>query len=251
MWYKLRPMRFLLAVAALSCALNAGALEPAAPTRPQDVPRDLLLSLREQAAPEGLTTLGATAALFAVARPDDQRLRRAVTGPRPPVAKDLAHAGTWIGNAGLLFIETAGVYAGGRLAGSAAAQETGAMGFEALSLAGIETEVLKYSARRRRPDGADLASFPSGHTSESFAVASVLGSQYGWRAGVPAYLAAAFVGYTRIQNDKHWLSDVVAGAGLGILSGRAVWRAHRKAGRVALAPWLAPGQAGALVTARF
>ncbi len=244
--YKQRRMKILAAVALLSLALNASAQ-----TRPRDVPKDLDLSFERQFAPEGLITIAATGALFAFARPQDRRLRGAVTTPPLPISHDLASVGTYLGNGAVLFPMAAATYAAGRWAGSGAAQETGAMGFEALSLAGLETEVLKYAAQRRRPDGSDKYSFPSGHSSESFAVAAVLASQYGWQAGVPACLAAGFVGYTRLQNDKHWLSDVVAGAGLGLLSGRAVWRVHREEGRVAVLPWLAPGQAGALVSTRF
>lgn len=237
----------------LACALTtllAGSAAAQA-TRPQDMPSNLWSAFKEQAAPEGLLTIGVTAALVAAARPDDHRVKSAVLSPDHPIGPSLADAGTWLGNAAVLFPVMGAVYGAGWATDSGAAQETGAMGLEALALGGVEADVMKYAAQRERPDGADKYSFPSGHATESFAVASVLGSQYGWEAGVPAYLAAGFVGYSRLQNDKHWLSDVVAGAGLGILSGRAVYRAHRRAGRVALTPWLAPGRTGVILAARF
>ncbi len=241
-------MRGLLVAASL-CLYGAAAAQE--PTRPVDMPRDLGRGFLEQLAPEGLVTIGATAALFAISQPDDHRVMRAVVGPDHPIGPSLADAGTWIGDSTVLFPVMGLVYGAGWAAGDAPAQETGAMGLEALALAGLEANALKYAAMRERPDGADKHSFPSGHAAESFAAASVLGSQFGWRAGAPAYLTAGLVGYSRLQSNKHWLSDVVAGAGLGILAGRAVWRVHRRAGRVALAPWLAPGRAGAVLAVRF
>lgn len=90
------------------------------------------------------------------------------------------------------------------------------------------TELLKTAIRRERPDGQDNKSFPSGHTSNAFAVASVLERHYGWKAGVPAYAAAVAVGYSRLVHDKHFLSDVVAGATLGLIVGRSVVRVNSR-----------------------
>ena len=67
-------------------------------------------------------------------------------------------------------------------------------------------------------DGGDQ-SFPSGHASISFAGATFLQKRYGWRYGIPAFLAAAFVGYSRVESDEHWTKDVLGGAAIGIASG--------------------------------
>jgi len=61
-------------------------------------------------------------------------------------------------------------------------------------------------------------SFPSGHTSAAFQGASFIQLRYGWRAGLPAYAGATFVAFSRVYADKHFVSDVVAGAALGTLS---------------------------------
>ena len=74
---------------------------------------------------------------------------------------------------------------------------------------------LKYTVDRERPDGGRHA-FPSGHTASAFVGASFLQRRYGWRYGVPAYAAAGFVGWSRVHADKHHVSDVLAGAALGI-----------------------------------
>lgn len=76
---------------------------------------------------------------------------------------------------------------------------------------------LKYAINEERPDGGDR-SFPSGHTSVSFASAEFLRKRYGWPYGIPAYAAAAFVGYSRVEADKHYTHDVIAGAALGVVS---------------------------------
>ncbi len=75
--------------------------------------------------------------------------------------------------------------------------------------------------QRERPSKRNKLSFPSGHTSSSFATATSLAYSYGYKAGIPAYIAASFVGVSRINENIHWLSDVVAGAALGIYWGRA------------------------------
>jgi membrane-associated phospholipid phosphatase len=81
---------------------------------------------------------------------------------------------------------------------------------------------LKYTTSRTRPDGSNDTSFPSGHTASATATATVLQRYFGWKAGVPAYAFAAYVGASRIASDKHHLSDVLMGATLGIAAGRTV-----------------------------
>lgn len=80
----------------------------------------------------------------------------------------------------------------------------------------VVTHATKRLVGKERPDGSDNLSFPSGHTSAAFSGAAFLAKRYGWDIGVPAYLAASFVGYSRVQADKHDWWDVAAGAGLAI-----------------------------------
>jgi membrane-associated phospholipid phosphatase len=95
-------------------------------------------------------------------------------------------------------------------------------------LNGVLTTGIKVVADRSRPSGGPH-SFPSGHTSASFASAAVLADHFGWKVGVPAYATAGFVGFTRLRDDKHWLSDVVFGASIGIIAGKTVTIGHRRA----------------------
>lgn len=82
------------------------------------------------------------------------------------------------------------------------------------------TNGLKYSVGRERPDQSDKRAFPSGHTSHSFVVAAVSHELFGYRISLPAYAIATVVGLSRINDHKHYLSDVVFGAGLGTIIGR-------------------------------
>lgn len=77
------------------------------------------------------------------------------------------------------------------------------------------TLLLKYTVDEQRPTGGDH-SFPSGHASISFSSAEFIRKRYGWDYGLPAYLAAAFVGYSRVESDQHYVHDVLAGAAIGI-----------------------------------
>ena len=79
------------------------------------------------------------------------------------------------------------------------------------------TYTLKYSVNEIRPNGGGQ-SFPSGHSSVSFAAAEFMRKRYGWEYGIPAYAVASFVAYSRVESRQHHPQDVIAGAGIGILS---------------------------------
>ena len=122
----------------------------------------------------------------------------------------------------------AGMFTAGRLAHGTRFR---AMTYDMLDAAIVTfayTEVLKLAVGRERPNGQDNKSFPSGHTSNAFAMASVAQGHYGWKLGVPAYLLAGLMGASRIHEDKHWLSDVVAGAALGWVVGCTVVRVNSR-----------------------
>lgn len=86
---------------------------------------------------------------------------------------------------------------------------------------------LKHITKEERPDGSNNQSFPSGHTATAFAAAEFMRQEYKdvspWY-GVLGYGAAAATGILRLYNNKHWVGDVVAGAGFGVLSTKlAYW----------------------------
>ena len=111
------------------------------------------------------------------------------------------------------------------------------------------TEALKYTVDERRPDGSDRRSFPSGHTSTSFAAAATLHQRYGWKVGVPATLLASFVGVARVEAHKHFWHDVVAGAAIGEAAGWLI--TSPRDDRVRLLPWGDAHSGGMELSMRF
>ncbi|MGC4013250.1 MAG: phosphatase PAP2 family protein, partial [Luteolibacter sp.] len=90
--------------------------------------------------------------------------------------------------------------------------------------------VLKYATRQVRPDGSSYTSFPSGHTAQAFAAATFLNEEYKNRLPwIPyaAYGLASSVGLLRMANNRHYVSDVLFGAALGILSVKASYWTHQ------------------------
>lgn len=99
---------------------------------------------------------------------------------------------------------------------------------------------LKYTVNERRPNGEDQ-SFPSGHSAISFSASEFIRKRYGWEYGVPAYLAASFVGYSRIESKQHYFHDVAAGAAIGIGSSYLFTSSFKK---VAISSEAGPGYYG-------
>lgn len=96
----------------------------------------------------------------------------------------------------------------------------------------LSVNAIKYTTREQRPDGSNNHSFPSGHTAQAFAAATFLSEEYRQRLPwIPyaAYGMAAATGALRIANNKHYLGDVLMGAGMGILSMKVAYWTHRYA----------------------
>ena len=95
-----------------------------------------------------------------------------------------------------------------------------------VSLAGITTGIIKRSTDVLRPDGSDYLSFPSSHTALAFASATFLHEEYKDQSiwyGVAGYSIATASGVLRMLNNKHWMSDVLVGAGIGILATKVTY----------------------------
>jgi membrane-associated phospholipid phosphatase len=139
-------------------------------------------------------------------------------------------------------------YTIGRTSGSRRAAAIGGDLLQANLVAQVVTQGMKVSLRRSRPDGAAF-SFPSGHTSATFAAATVLQGHLGWRLGLPAYAVAAYVGASRIRRKRHYLSDVAFGAAVGIVAGHTVTR-NVRGHRLSVTPLAARDRAGISFTVR-
>lgn len=82
-----------------------------------------------------------------------------------------------------------------------------------------------------RPDTGAKTSFPSGHTAQAFAAATFLHKEYGKDypiISILGYTAATGVGVMRVMNNRHWASDVLAGAGIGILATNLAYATHKR-----------------------
>lgn len=100
--------------------------------------------------------------------------------------------------------------------------------------------ILKPIVNRKRPDGGSW-SFPSGHTASAFAGAAFFQRRYGWEYGIPAYIFAGFVGYSRVYAKRHWTTDVLAGAALGIAANFIFTKPYH---HVAISPYIGKDSAG-------
>jgi hypothetical protein len=87
---------------------------------------------------------------------------------------------------------------------------------KATAYASSLTTLLKYSVREKRPNGNGRNSFPSGHSTTAFAFASVIGSVHGVWWGMGAYSLAGLVAYSRMNDNAHYLHDILAGATIGL-----------------------------------
>jgi hypothetical protein len=139
-----------------------------------------------------------------------------------------------------------GMYATGWFAKKGGLARTGGDIMRAQLLGQAYVQALKFTVQRERPDGSNDVSFPSGHAASAFATAGVLQQHYGWKVGIPATLVAGYVATARVHDNKHYLSDVIFGAAMGIAAERTV---TLHAGRYGVALNAIPAPGGGLVSA--
>jgi membrane-associated phospholipid phosphatase len=186
---------------------------------------------------ENALLLAIGASLAGLSRSADRDLTEDWTrvGPEDRLLKPGAIMGNSYVHLGAAFA----LYATGRASHNTRVGAFGADLVRAQILAQSTTFAIKFAAGRTRPSG-ETRSFPSGHTSSMFATATVVQQHFGWKAGIPAFAAAAYVGASRIDANKHYLSDVAFGAALGIIAGRTVTLGNRNM-KFALTPVGGPG----------
>ncbi|QNN44017.1 phosphatase PAP2 family protein [Pedobacter roseus] len=131
------------------------------------------------------------------------------------------------------------------------------------AIMGVSTHFVKQGIGRERPDDSGTNSFPSGHTASAFMAAEFLHQEYKdvnpW-IGYAGYFVATATGTLRMYNNKHWFSDVVAGAGFGIASTKIAYLLYpymkslfttKKEGKFTLMPFHQPGSTGLMLSGRF
>ncbi|MEQ1908080.1 MAG: phosphatase PAP2 family protein [Vicinamibacterales bacterium] len=223
-------------------------LQPNALTPPPSIWRDLfgdtLRDVRHAPPKQTFSWLAIGAAAALSTRPADSHVGRSLTNAKG--LTETFEAGAVIGSTPLQMGLSATTYAIGRAAGWPRMTAVGADLFRAELLAQGLTIGLKQSVRRHRPEGSGFA-FPSGHTTVSFASATVLQQHLGWRVGAPAYGLATYVALSRVQMKRHYLSDVAFGAALGVMAGRTITIGTQRR-RLMLSPMATDGGGGVQFT---
>ena len=175
-----------------------------------------------------------TAALLAADHPVSQALP--VSGSTVRFGTDASRAGQWYS----VFPAGGALLGIGLLSHNSKLEETGALSLQALADADIVTNVVKVVARRERPYQGDRgghfekggSSFPSGHSTQAWALATVLATEYGDHKWVPyaSYGYAALISTSRVLAQAHFTSDVFVGGAIGFFVGRYVVRTQRAHG---------------------
>jgi membrane-associated phospholipid phosphatase len=135
------------------------------------------------------------------------------------------------------------LYCFGHFSNNDRARRTAMVGIESFVVTGVFTEAIKHTSHKHRPMSGDLEnivwdgpnpsranlSFPSGHAASAFALATVVASEYGENRLVPRlmYGAATLCALSRMNDNAHWLSDVVIGSAIGHFTAKAVIGLHR------------------------
>jgi membrane-associated phospholipid phosphatase len=242
----------LLTLSLLTCeSCNAGSLDARAAVK--DAGLYFTAPLRWDA--QDWAWFGATAVGIAAAHEYDDNVRAhfgttvATANKDPHSTRDWAPAAAMVGL----------TWASATLLDSRDGYEESKAMVEAAAFSAVTTEVLKLAAGRRRPFETNRvddwrnsgSSFPSSHASLTFAIGTVLAESgnedFRWARRVLGYGAASAVAYSRVHDGAHWLSDTVAGAALGIATGRFV--THRADGRsVPYAFGVQPTEGGMMLT---
>lgn len=180
--------------------------------------------------------VGLTAGAMAI----DQSVRHALRRDSTRLPSFLVRAGDLLGNGRYVAPSLLAGLLTGVAVGDTAVEQVSTRAFEAIAVGAGAAMILKSAIGRRRPDIAPNTAFsfrpfafkgnslPSGHTTIAFAVATSLASETKdhW-SDVLFYSLGTLTAFARINDDKHWLSDTVLGAALGIAAARLVQRWNR------------------------
>lgn len=176
------------------------------------------------------TGIGGAAAVFA--HQVDENIADSGWGDSP---QTLYESGQYLGDVLVNMAAGLTAYTAGRFTARPRLRAVGSGIFRSQIVSQALVQSVKPLVGRERPDGSNFHSFPSGHSATAFATATVVQNNLGWKWGIPAYAVATLTAASRIHHQRHYLSDVVFGATIGIVSARAV-TVGRKELKFALAP---------------
>jgi membrane-associated phospholipid phosphatase len=182
--------------------------------------KGLMVDFKYVPSRENIMWAGVGGALALAVHPLDDNINRGLVGN--DVANKIFKPGEILGQLGPLLGSASVVYAVGRVKDEPRVSHVGMDLIQSLAMSEALTQTLKYTTRRERPDLSGRNSFPSGHSADTFAFATALERHLGWRYAVPAYTFASYVAISRLPANRHWFSDTVFGAAVGIIAGRTV-----------------------------
>jgi membrane-associated phospholipid phosphatase len=161
------------------------------------------------------------------------------------------------------------LYFCGRLSGNERLRRTALLACESAVISGLFTQSIKYLSHKKRPSSVDTddipwrgpaastahVAFPSGHSACAFSVCTVIAMEYGDNSFVPplAYAAAALCAFSRLNDNAHWMSDVIVGSAIGHLTARAIVSRHggRGPSRLGVEPLVSRRGTGLSLSYRF
>jgi hypothetical protein len=177
---------------------------------------------------------------------NDNDIRNWFQERRSHDSNNIARFGNALPGLGVIYLQ--GTY----FLGSEKQRQTAVVGLESTSIAVVATEVLKTASHHQRPgSNNEKDSFPSGHTAASFALATVFSHEYNDKKYVApiTYGLATLTGLSRLNNDRHWASDVFAGALVGYFTAKQVIKLHENQNAdIKLTPYTDTDTVGIIVT---
>jgi membrane-associated phospholipid phosphatase len=199
---------------------------------------------------------------------NDAKIQKWVLDNKTTTTSDLGDTVTDIGHGKFTPVILGGMYLYGHVADDSKMRGTVLLSIESFVLTGVFVQTLKYTANRHRPytkdgprawDGPrhgshDTHSFPSGHASSAFAVATVIASEYDNMIVPPlAYSVAAITALNRVSHDAHWSSDVFISWVIGYFTGKTIVASHRSGtdGALSITPTVIDSELGMQLTYRF
>lgn len=187
---------------------------------------------------EGYVILGSGAALSGLALTADKQVREFMTRK--------AYLPPWLDVVADSYVDDYWAFGVSALGALGKGYQTGNYGepfrYWAVSNIGTValTYVFKFGVGRTRPNERNHHSFPSGHSSVAFATATMYQMWYGWKGGLPAYIFATITAFQRLDDNQHWLSDVITGAAIGIAVPYMFYKGEEKAKNDIQAFWVPP-----------
>lgn len=213
---------------------------------------------------KGSLIVGITIGLYS----HDQKIQEWAQRNRTTTSDEIAKFAKPFGDAKYILPALGMFYLYGTTFKDKKAQRSALLSLESFIVSGIFTTTLKLAGHRHRPssgdpydtwDGPSIStsnlSFPSGHSSSAFALASVVASEYDENPVIPffSYGIATLTALSRVNDNAHWASDVFFGSTIGYFTGKAIVNLHRseKARNLTILPAVNDEQVGLLVSYKF